>query len=73
AEAFLQHGQPYLGDDHIQTESRFLVYQTSDTEHVIMDNMTNEDVLIPTRFILDSSFDIIAWYSAHRRRVLGLP
>ncbi|KAJ7831658.1 hypothetical protein B0H13DRAFT_2371308 [Mycena leptocephala] len=31
------------GDDHIQEEQRFLVYQTSDTEHVIMDNMIDED------------------------------
>ncbi|KAF8190712.1 hypothetical protein K438DRAFT_1971012 [Mycena galopus ATCC 62051] len=73
AEAFLQAGQPYLGDDHIQAEERFLVYQTSDTEHVIMDNMIDEDVLIPTRFIRDADFDIIAWYTAHRRRTLGLP
>jgi hypothetical protein len=44
AEAFLQHGQPYPGVDHIQDEQRFLVYQTSDTEHVVMDNMIDEDV-----------------------------
>lgn len=72
-EAFLQFGQPYPGDDHVQTEPRFLVYQTSDTEHVVMDNMVDGDVLIPTQFILDDSFDIIAWYAAHRRRVLRIP
>ncbi|KAJ7491613.1 hypothetical protein B0H11DRAFT_1911879 [Mycena galericulata] len=42
SEAFLQHGQPYPGDDRIQEEQRFLVYQTSDMEHVIMDNMIDE-------------------------------
>jgi hypothetical protein len=39
AEAFLQHGQPYPWDDSIQEEQRFLVYQTSDTEHTVMNNM----------------------------------
>jgi hypothetical protein len=72
AEAFLQHGQPYPGDDHIQDE-RFLVYQTSEMEHIVMDSMIDEDVPIPTAFICDDKFDIIAWYAAHRRRVLGLP
>ncbi|KAJ7799594.1 hypothetical protein B0H14DRAFT_3491482 [Mycena olivaceomarginata] len=27
AGAFLQHGQPYPGDDHIQDEQRFLIHQ----------------------------------------------
>ncbi|KAJ7203300.1 hypothetical protein GGX14DRAFT_652149 [Mycena pura] len=73
AEAFLQAGQPYPGDDHIQDERRFLVYQTSDTEHIVMDNMTDNDVLISTHHIRDTDFDIIEWYAAHCRLVLGLP
>jgi hypothetical protein len=73
AEAFLQHGQLYPGDDHVQEEQCFLIYQMSDTEHVIMDNMIDEDILIPTQFIRDPDFDIIAWYACHHCRVLGLP
>ncbi|KAJ7257637.1 hypothetical protein C8J57DRAFT_1234783 [Mycena rebaudengoi] len=72
-EVSLQHGQLYPGDDHIQEEQRFVVYQTSATKHVIMDNMINEDVLVPTPLILTPAFDISAWYAAHRQRVLGLP
>jgi hypothetical protein len=72
-EAFLQAGQPYPGNGHVQEEQRFLAYQTSDTEHIVMDNMVGEDVPIPTRFVRDHDFDIIAWYSEHRRRTLGLP
>ncbi|KAJ7015902.1 hypothetical protein C8F04DRAFT_886564, partial [Mycena alexandri] len=73
AETFLQAGQPYPGDDHIQDEQRFLVYRTSDTEHTVMDNLIDEDVPIPLYFITDPDFDLIAWYAAHRRRALGFP
>ncbi|KAJ7605720.1 hypothetical protein FB45DRAFT_682102, partial [Roridomyces roridus] len=73
AEAFLQAGQPYPGDADIQDAPRFLVYQISDTQHIIMDNMLDEDVPISTRFIRDSDYDLVAWYAEHRRRVLGVP
>ncbi|KAJ7085143.1 hypothetical protein B0H15DRAFT_765057, partial [Mycena belliarum] len=73
AETFLQHGQPYPGDDHVQDEDRFLVYQISDTEHIIVDNMTDLDVPIPTAFLRDDTLDLIAWYSEQRRRALDLP
>ncbi|KAJ6487500.1 hypothetical protein C8R47DRAFT_955557, partial [Mycena vitilis] len=72
-EAFLQAGQPYPGDDHVQAEQRFLVYQISDSEHIVMDNMLDEDVPLPTRFIRNPEFDVIAWYAAHRRHALGFP
>lgn len=38
-----------------------------------MDNMIDEDVLIPTCFMHNHDFDIIAWYSEHCQSVLGLP
>ncbi|KAJ7016541.1 hypothetical protein C8F04DRAFT_875385, partial [Mycena alexandri] len=72
-ETFLQAGQPYPGDDQVQAEQRFLVYQTSDTHHIVMDNMLDQDVPLATRFVRDLDFDIVAWYAAHRRRALGLP
>lgn len=59
AEAFLQHGQPYSGDNHVQEKRCFLVYQTSDMEHIIIDNMIDEDVLIPTQFLCDHNFDMV--------------
>ncbi|KAF8190705.1 hypothetical protein K438DRAFT_1971008 [Mycena galopus ATCC 62051] len=59
-DAFLQRGQRHPRDNHVQEEQRFLVYQISDTENLIMDNMIDEDVLIPTRFICDHDFDIIS-------------
>ncbi|KAJ7181753.1 hypothetical protein C8R43DRAFT_828116, partial [Mycena crocata] len=72
-EAFLQHGQPYPGDDHVQGGSRFMVYQTSDTEHIVMDNMLDIDTFIPTAYIRDVEFDVVAWYAAERCRALQLP
>ncbi|KAJ7022233.1 hypothetical protein C8F04DRAFT_892093, partial [Mycena alexandri] len=71
-EAFLQAGQPYPGDNHVQNDSRFLVYQTSDTEHVVLDNMTDTDTFISSSDIRDLDFDVIAWYAGERRRAFGL-
>ncbi|KAJ7339190.1 hypothetical protein DFH08DRAFT_620091, partial [Mycena albidolilacea] len=51
----------------------FLVYQISDTQHIIMDNMIDKDVLIPSEFIRDTDFDIIGWYAVHRGHVLSIP
>jgi hypothetical protein len=72
-EAFLQAGQPYPGDDHIQEEQHFLVYQMSDTEHIVMDNLLDEDVPLPTHFVCDHEFDVIVWYTVHYHCALGLP
>jgi hypothetical protein len=63
AESVLQRGQQYPGDAYIQEERRFLVYQMSDTEHIIMDNMINEGVPFPTRYLRDPEFDIAASYA----------
>lgn len=73
AAAVLQAGQPYPGDVDIQEEQRFLVYQISDTQHIIMDDMLDEDVPVPTHYIRDTDLDLVAWYAEHRRRALGVP
>ncbi|KAJ7129925.1 hypothetical protein C8R46DRAFT_925191, partial [Mycena filopes] len=52
---------------------RFLVYSTSETEHVICDNHTGEDVSIRTDFLNDPAFDLPAWYTHQRLSAGGVP
>ncbi|KAJ7214744.1 hypothetical protein C8J57DRAFT_949589, partial [Mycena rebaudengoi] len=66
AEVILQMAQPYPGDKSSQIEKRFLIYRTSDTEHVIMDNSTGEDVLIPSGFLENPLFTLGGWYAEKR-------
>ncbi|KAJ6475193.1 hypothetical protein DFH09DRAFT_850120, partial [Mycena vulgaris] len=66
AEDVLHATQPYPGDQDVAAGRRFVVYVTSDTEHVILDNHTDEDVFIRTEFLHDRSFDLAAWYTHQR-------
>ncbi|KAJ7660151.1 hypothetical protein DFH06DRAFT_988979, partial [Mycena polygramma] len=52
---------------------RFLVYVTSDTESVICDNHTGEDVLIRTELLRNPVFDLAAWYTHLRLAAQGIP
>ncbi|KAJ7634018.1 hypothetical protein B0H17DRAFT_1149768 [Mycena rosella] len=63
---------PFPGENDVQEENRFLVYTTTDTQHVIMDNMTGEDVLIETEYLEDPSFQIGFWYACKHQMTLGL-
>ncbi|KAJ7089978.1 hypothetical protein C8R44DRAFT_751228 [Mycena epipterygia] len=71
AENTLHLAQPFPGDDACQTEKRFLIYQVSDSEHIVMDNKTDQDVLIRTEYLLDPCFDLGSWYADQRRSALA--
>ncbi|KAJ7251903.1 hypothetical protein C8J57DRAFT_1077724, partial [Mycena rebaudengoi] len=71
AEIVLQEAQPFPGKDVAQDEKCFLVYQISPTEHVIMDNMTYEDVEIPSEHLRDSTFTLGLWYAEKRALICG--
>ncbi|KAK6977902.1 hypothetical protein R3P38DRAFT_2425074, partial [Favolaschia claudopus] len=72
AQIVLQFAQPYPGDDKfIQVESRFVLYRVSDSEHVIMDNYTDIDVLIESKRIEDPTFKLGLWYAQQRQAELG--
>jgi hypothetical protein len=70
-EECLQKAQPYPGDDHVQEESRFLVYETAEY-HIVMDNMTDRDTILPSNHFHDPDFDVVAWYAAEMCAALGL-
>ncbi|KAJ6627302.1 hypothetical protein B0H10DRAFT_2210677 [Mycena sp. CBHHK59/15] len=72
-ERLLHYAQPYPRDEEIQVEWRFLIYSTSDTEHVILDNQMGEDVFIRTELLQDPSFDLVQWYTHHRISAQGYP
>ncbi|KAF8212931.1 hypothetical protein K438DRAFT_1957520 [Mycena galopus ATCC 62051] len=73
AEFALHFSQPFPGDDNeFQAERRFSVYQVSDTEHVVMDNKLDEDVLISSRNLMTPGFTIGLWYARRRQESLGL-
>ncbi|KAJ7719396.1 hypothetical protein B0H16DRAFT_1222377, partial [Mycena metata] len=72
-ERVLHAAQPYSGDGDIVEGRRFLVYGTSETEHVICDNHTDEDVFIRTDFLHDPAFDLAAWYTHQRLTSQGIP
>ncbi|CAK5266798.1 unnamed protein product [Mycena citricolor] len=57
----LQEGQPYPGETGIIPD-RFIVYQTSNTEHCVMDTHLDTTAVFPTIW-LDSSFDARNWYT----------
>lgn len=71
AENTLHLAQPFPGDDACQTEKRFLIYQVSDSEHIVMDNKTDQEVLIRTEYLVDPGFDLGSWYADQRRRALA--
>ncbi|KAJ7187088.1 hypothetical protein C8R46DRAFT_811458, partial [Mycena filopes] len=63
AEIVLQESQPFPGEDAAQEERRFTVFEISPTEHVIMDNLTSEDVEIPSQHLRDPTFPLGLWYA----------
>ncbi|KAJ7362726.1 hypothetical protein DFH08DRAFT_642493, partial [Mycena albidolilacea] len=66
AEFALHMSQPFPGETESQTEKRFLIYQVSETEHVIMDNLTADDVVIPSEYLRNPAFTFGLWYAQKR-------
>ncbi|KAJ7695303.1 hypothetical protein B0H16DRAFT_1240325, partial [Mycena metata] len=73
AERVLHAAQPYPGDGEVPDGRRFLVYSTSETEHVICDNHTDDDVFIRTELLKDPEFDLAAWFTHQRLAAQGIP
>ncbi|KAJ7631827.1 hypothetical protein B0H17DRAFT_1282872 [Mycena rosella] len=72
SELALEIAQPFPGEDDVQEGNRFLVYATTETQYVIMDNRTGEDVLIEAESLEDPLFQIGFWYACKRQAALGL-
>ncbi|KAF7318315.1 hypothetical protein HMN09_00340300 [Mycena chlorophos] len=49
----LRASQPYPGDVDDVDNTRFVVYRTSDTEHVLVDSMANVDTRFPSKWVDD--------------------
>ncbi|KAG1871350.1 hypothetical protein DFJ58DRAFT_652577, partial [Suillus subalutaceus] len=68
AEQLLRLHAPYPGDDLVDeetfSEERFLVYQTSDTHHLIMDRGSHlaDDLEIPSHLLANPEFFVSDWY-----------
>ncbi|KAF8145030.1 hypothetical protein K438DRAFT_1992184 [Mycena galopus ATCC 62051] len=68
----LQRGQPYPGDIEVQDKYRFLVYKTVG-QHVVLDNMMDVDIFLPSTLFHDPEFDVVQWYTAPCCVALGMP
>ncbi|KAF8186561.1 hypothetical protein K438DRAFT_1973358 [Mycena galopus ATCC 62051] len=68
----LQQGQPYPGDIEVQDEYRFLVYKTVG-QHVVLHNMMDVDIFLPSTLFHDPEFDVVQWYTAPCCVGLGMP
>ena len=72
----LEVSQPYPGDpvDVLKKQgARFLVYQISETDMVVMDNIFDTDEIIPIKMACRIGFDVGLWYSWLRCEHNGLP
>ncbi|EGO04744.1 hypothetical protein SERLA73DRAFT_173936, partial [Serpula lacrymans var. lacrymans S7.3] len=79
AQRLLTEGTPYPGDEVTDRDTydlgRFSVYRVSDHEHVITDSYRwlEDDVWIPTSFLLDTKFCVADWYADQRGQSAGFP
>ncbi|KAF7371768.1 CCHC-type domain-containing protein [Mycena venus] len=73
----LHYAQPYPGeepmdeDERFETE-RFGVHRLNETQHVIFDHRTDEDVLIYSYLLATPEFQMGLWYSKERCKIMGL-
>ncbi|KAJ7506470.1 hypothetical protein B0H11DRAFT_1627671, partial [Mycena galericulata] len=72
AELVLQHAQPFPGENDVVIDKRFMIYEISPTEHVIVDSQMLDDAIIPSQHLRDSKFQLGLWYAkqvAHSREI----
>ncbi|KAG6810451.1 hypothetical protein H0H93_014960, partial [Arthromyces matolae] len=74
AEYLLHSQQPYPGDDIFKDVKgrRFLVYRTSDTEYVIMDDKRQEDYLVEDWLITSEDFPLALHYAMRMAEEQGI-